>query len=222
MTLAEKILHLRTAQNLSQGDLAERLDVSRQSVSKWETGQSVPDLDKIIKLSDLFGVSVDELVREEAQPQPEPKQPEPEQPVPEPQIVYVEKPSERTAAQITGICLMVLGGITTLSAFAVTAGMILPGLALIVLGLPLVLARKHPWLICGWVFVGLCYAVFNPYVTATPVNFPIAAGILLMGLRHPGALGRSNLLGISIAIVRGLLTILLIVLTVRAWRRRKN
>ena len=64
MTLAEKILKLRTARNLSQGDLAEALEVSRQSVSKWETGQSVPDLDKIIKLADLFGVTVDELVRE--------------------------------------------------------------------------------------------------------------------------------------------------------------
>jgi len=65
MTLAEKILKLRTARGLSQGDLAEALEVSRQSVSKWETGQSVPDLDKIIKLADMFGVSVDELVREE-------------------------------------------------------------------------------------------------------------------------------------------------------------
>ena len=46
---------------MSQGDLADRLEVSRQSVSKWETGQSVPDLDKIIKLADLFGVTVDEL-----------------------------------------------------------------------------------------------------------------------------------------------------------------
>ena len=62
MTLPEKILKLRTEQELSQGELAERLEVSRQSVSKWETGQSVPDLDKIIRLADLFGVTVDELV----------------------------------------------------------------------------------------------------------------------------------------------------------------
>jgi len=65
MTLAEKILALRTEQGLSQGDLAEKLEVSRQSVSKWETGQATPDLDKIIKLADLFGVTVDELIREE-------------------------------------------------------------------------------------------------------------------------------------------------------------
>ena len=62
MTLSEKITALRTGRKLSQGDVAERLDVSRQSVSKWETGQSVPELDKIVRLADLFGVSVDELV----------------------------------------------------------------------------------------------------------------------------------------------------------------
>ena len=64
MTLSEKITALRTGRKLSQGDVAERLDVSRQSVSKWETGQSVPELDKIVRLADLFGVSVDELVRD--------------------------------------------------------------------------------------------------------------------------------------------------------------
>ena len=62
MNLGEKIYKLRTERNLSQGDLAEMLEVSRQSISKWETNGSVPDLDKIIKLSDIFGVTLDELV----------------------------------------------------------------------------------------------------------------------------------------------------------------
>ena len=65
MKLHEKIYHLRTEKKLSQGDLAEILDISRQSVSKWETGASVPDLDKLVKMSDLFGVTMDFLVREE-------------------------------------------------------------------------------------------------------------------------------------------------------------
>ena len=64
MTLAEKILSLRTERGMSQDDLAEKLEVSRQSVSKWETAQSTPDLDKIIKLADLFGTTVDQLVRD--------------------------------------------------------------------------------------------------------------------------------------------------------------
>ena len=64
MTLAERIFSQRTQMGLSQEELAEQLGVSRQSVSKWETGQSVPDLDKLIKLADLFGVTLDELARE--------------------------------------------------------------------------------------------------------------------------------------------------------------
>ena len=65
MTLGEKIYKLRTDQNLSQGDLAEKLEVSRQSVSKWENGAATPDLDKIIKLSEVFGITIDELVKNE-------------------------------------------------------------------------------------------------------------------------------------------------------------
>ncbi|MCM1113775.1 MAG: helix-turn-helix domain-containing protein [Muribaculum sp.] len=56
---------LRKRNGWSQEDLAERLDISRQSVSKWESGASIPDLDKIIKLSSLFGVSTDYLLKEE-------------------------------------------------------------------------------------------------------------------------------------------------------------
>jgi len=63
MTLGNRITTLRNTHHMSQGDLAERLNVSRQSVSKWETDTSVPDLDKLIALSDLFQVTLDELIR---------------------------------------------------------------------------------------------------------------------------------------------------------------
>ena len=65
MSLGETIYRLRTEKNLSQGDLAEMLDVSRQSISKWENNNAVPDLEKIIKLSEIFEVSLDELVKGE-------------------------------------------------------------------------------------------------------------------------------------------------------------
>lgn len=63
MNLGERIYKLRTEKNLSQGDLAERLEVSRQSVSKWENNNAVPDLEKIIKLSEIFEVTLDDLVK---------------------------------------------------------------------------------------------------------------------------------------------------------------
>ena len=65
MTLGEKIYELRTQLNLSQGDLANELNVSRQSISKWENGNSTPDLEKIVKLAEIFNVSLDELIKNE-------------------------------------------------------------------------------------------------------------------------------------------------------------
>lgn len=64
MTLGEKIFRLRTEQGFSQEALGEKLGVSRQSVSKWETDQSIPELDKIVTISELFGVSTDYLLKE--------------------------------------------------------------------------------------------------------------------------------------------------------------
>ena len=65
MTIGQKIAVLRTALQLSQEQLAERLDVSRQSVSKWESDQSTPEVGKILQLSALFNISTDELLRDE-------------------------------------------------------------------------------------------------------------------------------------------------------------
>lgn len=64
MNIAEKIYLLRNQMDMSQNVLAEKLQVSRQTVSKWETSASYPEIDKLIALSDLFHVSVDYLVRD--------------------------------------------------------------------------------------------------------------------------------------------------------------
>ena len=63
MNLHETIYRLRAARGMSQLELAEALEVSRQSISKWETGAAVPELDKLVRLSDVFGITLDELVR---------------------------------------------------------------------------------------------------------------------------------------------------------------
>ncbi len=62
MTIGEQIQNLRIAKALTQERLAEMLEVSRQSVSKWELGQAVPDVDKIIRMSELFDVSTDTIL----------------------------------------------------------------------------------------------------------------------------------------------------------------
>ena len=63
MTIAERIQHLRRARGLTQEELGDRLQVSRQAVSKWESGQAAPDLDKVLALCELFGVSTDYLLK---------------------------------------------------------------------------------------------------------------------------------------------------------------
>lgn len=152
MTLAEKILKLRTARNLSQGDLAEALEVSRQSVSKWETGQSVPDLDKIIKLADLFGVSVDELVREEIPPH--------------------DVSAERTNWNIEfsfpwmaqeGIWKSISGLFVALGFLCVLYGQLVLGIAIFVAAMVFLVLPEKYWLVAVWlsVSVGLIVDVPN-------------------------------------------------------------
>ena len=211
MTLGEKICTLRTGKGLSQEDLAAKLEVSRQSVSKWETGQSVPDLEKIIRLADLFGVSVDELVREGERPQP---------PKPETKVVYVKEKREWTAAQKVGICLLAVGGGITLLGLADGGALSLVGVALLVLGLPLLLAKKHPWIALGWTCVALSLLVFNPQFSIVP--WGLIGGVRMFLSCYPEHWYYATQLGVCISVARGLLTLVLIVFTWRAWRKKRQ
>ena len=101
MSLGERIYKLRTEKEMSQGDLADALEVSRQSISKWETNGSVPELDKLVKLSEIFDISLDELVLDKKQPE-EPAKPE----EPEAKVIYVERPAPKSAQKVAGIVLL--------------------------------------------------------------------------------------------------------------------
>ncbi len=63
MNLSKKIYELRKAHGMSQEQLAEKLNVSRQSISKWESGESSPEIERLIELSDVFDVSTDYLLK---------------------------------------------------------------------------------------------------------------------------------------------------------------
>ena len=218
MTLAEKILSLRTERGMSQDDLAEKLEVSRQSVSKWETAQSTPDLDKIIKLADLFSTTVDELVRDGERPQP----PEP----PEAKVIYVEREKQGlTPIQALGVVFEVTGVALAIIGLMGAPLLIFAAVALVVLGLPLLLARKHPFLIAGWLAVGLSCLALNPYTSVSPWG-------LIGGLRRlyyyityitiPGFRDPSTVFAIAVGIVRGLLILALAFFTWRAWKKKKS
>lgn len=66
MNIGERIYNLRTEADMSQSDLAEKLNVSRQSVSKWENNNSTPDIEKLVLIANVFGITVDELVKDDA------------------------------------------------------------------------------------------------------------------------------------------------------------
>ena len=67
MEFNNKLYELRKQKGFSQEELANRLNVSRQTVSKWEVGESTPDMEKLVAISDLFEVSLDELIKDEKQ-----------------------------------------------------------------------------------------------------------------------------------------------------------
>lgn len=214
MTFAEKILSLRTERGMSQDDLAEQLGVSRQSVSKWETGQSTPDLDRIIRLADLFGVSVDELVREGERLQP-----------PEPQVVYVEREKwGLTPVQALGAAGEVIGSLLTLLGVVRVPVLIIPGIGLVILGLPLLLAKKRPWLVAGWLLVVYSLMVLNPY-TSRIAPWGVIGGLLWLyqyAAAGGGTLYPSTIFVLTVGIMRGLLTLALLYYTWRAWKNRKD
>ena len=64
MNLSDNLKRIRKENNLSQEQLADKLGVSRQSVSKWESGQAYPEMDKVLQLCQLFNLNIDELLNQ--------------------------------------------------------------------------------------------------------------------------------------------------------------
>ena len=136
MILAEKVILLRKKNGWSQEELAERLGISRQSVSKWESGASIPDLDKILKMSELFGVSTDFLLKDALEEASFPEDDVP--PAESARSVSLEDANTfldltaRLARRfalavavliVSPICLILLGGFAEYGIGAVTEGM---------------------------------------------------------------------------------------------------
>ncbi len=128
MPLADKITDLRKKQGWSQIDLADRLDVSRQSVSKWEMAQAVPELDKIIKMSELFSVTTDYLLKDdapaqtEAPPPPPPEEPPQAAPAPETGPAPVPEAPKKHRRLVLAACLVLPVLIVLIGVISRTAG----------------------------------------------------------------------------------------------------
>ena len=100
--------------------------------------------------------------------------------------------------------------------------LILPALALIILSLPLILAKKHPWLVAGWVAVGLSCLVLNPYVAVCPWGLIGGLQRLYLYITIPEIRAPSTVFAIAVGITRGLLALVLAYFTVRLYRQKKR
>ncbi len=158
MSLGENIYNLRKAKNLSQEELAEKLEVSRQSVSKWETDAAVPDLDKLIKLSDLFGVTLDCLVGRTTGVAFTP-------------ATAQQTPLKTTSAEdvvriVAGCILLLASPLFIQLNFIIGLGHIgVLGISVFSGGIVCLTVKKHPWYWCLWIFSvfaeGFAQAVTN-------------------------------------------------------------
>lgn len=150
MNLGENIYRLRTERNLSQGDFADAMEVSRQSVSKWENNSAVPELEKLVKMAELFGITLDELVSGETKVEPA---------SPPPPIMPAAEPTAKrglTVQQIIGIVLLGFGGICFIvfTVVGIFTGSFFMGLCIslpiLLCGLICLLCRKNVGLKCAW------------------------------------------------------------------------
>ena len=156
MNLGENIYRLRTERNMSQGDLADALDVSRQSVSKWENNAATPELEKLLKMSSLFGVTLDRLVGKEAASSPAPQSASPEVPARQPMPVH----------QILGIVLLCFGLLTCL-VLTLMGGIVVSipiGLPFIVTGVICMVCKEHLLFKCAWSLFAIYLPMVIPFV----------------------------------------------------------
>ena len=155
MNLGETIYRLRTEKQLSQGELAEMLEVSRQSISKWENNSAVPELEKLLRLSEIFEVSLDELVKGAEKTKDIPPEVRTE-------VVYEKAPGfpRRKIAGTILLCMAFLVTILLLFAGGGLAGLIFAS-PFLVCGIICFVFKKNVGLWCAWAV----YVLFDIYMS---------------------------------------------------------
>jgi transcriptional regulator with XRE-family HTH domain len=163
MSLGLTIRDLRNQKNMSQNDLAEALAVSRQSVSKWETDSAVPELNKLVSMSQLFDVTLDELIKGNASDEPGEK----------PQTASEKKTERRgdggAVHQTAGVILLCFGALITLFFCLLGGGSgallgLLFALPFLLCGIICLSVRRRAGLWCAWVCY-LCVDLYLRYAT---------------------------------------------------------
>lgn len=207
MTLGQKIFELRNEQKMSQGDLAEKLNVSRQSISKWETDASVPELDKLLMLSDLFHITMDELVKDEL---PE-KSTDGEKESTEkssPATVVINK--QMSTQKIIGFILLGAGILSLPLLFLIGPTALIFSTTFIFFSLICFFIKKYAELIIAWILT-IAALIFFPTCTSVNIFFFLYGSLYY----------KMFTLQTFVAVCLWIWIILLIIYTVKTIKKRK-
>lgn len=150
MTLGERIAYYRGKLGLSQGELAEQLGVSRQAVSKWETDAGLPDLERLIALSRLYHITLDELVKGET---PEETAEAPEE---VPADAIIAKPAAPNGQKTIGYILLGVGLLCAVLALVLNLALLIPAAYFLVCSVLCLMLRQYAGrIIIGGTLLGI-------------------------------------------------------------------
>jgi transcriptional regulator with XRE-family HTH domain len=203
MSIEENIYNLRKKNNLSQGDLALKMDVSRQSISKWETGLSVPDLKNIIKLSDIFDVTVDEIVKDKNINENKKTNNDLEDKI---------KIDEKQKNKSLGSIFMAVGALISIMSIFIAPVGVLIGVPIFIFGIEIILIKRNIKLVIAWTALICFVGVFNPWMTSVPSTIGIYYSIK-NGFFH---------LGFYIGIFQRVAGIILLIITIKTLKRNRK
>ncbi len=167
-TIGERIYDIRKKRNLSQGELADKLDVSRQTVSKWENNMCLPEVEKLLQLSEALGVTTDYLLKGVAEKDITSEK--------ETVYVYVKEPCDEKeekrlrSRRNAGIVFMVVGGVATVALLVI--GLLIPAIltgTVCLVGIILAFGEKHPILTAAWTVYIIAMCCLAPYMVIGPI-----------------------------------------------------
>ncbi len=167
-SIGERLYEIRKKRNLSQGELADKLDVSRQTVSKWENNMCLPEVEKLMQLSEALGVTTDYILKGITEKETTKEK--------ETVYVYIKEPTDeaeekkRTSRRNAGIVLLLVGGLATVALLVIYLFIpaVLAGVVCLV-GIILTFGEKHPILTSAWTVYIVAMCCLSPFSMLSPI-----------------------------------------------------
>ncbi len=167
-SIGERIYEIRKKRNLSQGELADKLDVSRQTISKWENNMCMPEVEKLMQLSEALGVTTDYILKGITEKETATEN--------DTVYVYIKEPTDeaeekkRASRRNAGIVLLLVGGLATVTLLVINLFIpaVLAGVVCLV-GVVLSFGEKHPILASAWTVYIVAMCCLSPFMVLSPI-----------------------------------------------------